>query len=968
MTVPGQNTWEASDYPIDAPVDINNDASPSAAGRKAEDNAPVLQVVPNEPSLPRRGLGIGFKATVLAAVFGVLPVLVVGNVAYRSADQSITERIAQEEISGVDQLSDQLRRFLQERVANASTVANITQESGLFASDLEPREQAAIAAQLSRELTQFVQDYRTYSSLGIFSVNGDVLVQSTGSAQEVNQRGATYFQQVLSTQAPVISEPVVVESALASAAAIYVAVPVKDTAGTVLGVVAAKIPVEFVGNAILRTASLGKETQYRLVDSSGEIFQSLPVDPENPQVGLPLADLLTRFADANAEKQRQAWIETVQGQEFLNAYAPLQGFDALNWSVVTSTSTDLAFLPQRQLLQTILVGTLLTGVTAVLLGIVLARRATRPVSQAAKAVELLGQGQLDARVPVRGNDELAILGMNVNRMGAQIQELLATLRQNAEQLGLQNDVLADLARHEALIQGDAQAAATSFSEAIARTLSLDGVSVWLMQPEQTRLLCLTRYQQGDRQADIVTALATDEVPTYFAAIAQNQTLSVTRVADHPAGRELQAENALAPTTVSLLEVPIQITGTVVGSLRCEHGSPRDWRAEEQTFIGSVANLISLALESELLQGEVSHLLDVVSEVEEGNLTVQARVSDRTTGLVADTFNRLIERLADVLQQVTETAQQVTAGANQQKTQASLIAANADQQVTGVNQILKLTAQVETLAEATVRQVATTSASLQAVQTTVATGQQAITNLTSGIGILQEGSDRIIQQMKTLGEFVGLADQFVQDQTQVASLTQTLALNASLVAARAAEQRDPRQFVVAAREFSSIANQVSQLAQQTNNSLTTLEQRSAQIQSVVFAVDADVQRLGGLVEEFTEGVGQSRQVFSDVQTVTVAAVEAETAVTQVSQNIVGAVQEAAAVVRTITDIATQTAEFTQNNRLQSEQMEALSYQLLETIQFFQLPATPNGVAPSALAASPSAVSIAASAAGAADHPL
>ncbi|MGB5973483.1 MAG: hypothetical protein WBG38_09190, partial [Nodosilinea sp.] len=228
-----------------------------------------------------------------------------------------------------------------------------------------------------------------------------------------------------------------------------------------------------------------------------------------------------------------------------------------------------------------------------------------------------------------------------------------------------------------------------------------------------------------------------------------------------------------------------------------------------------------------------------------------------------------------------------------------------------------------------------------VQTTVTAGQQAITDLTAGIDILQEGSDRIIQQMKTLGEFVGLADQFVQDQTQVASLTQTLALNASLVAARAAEQRDPRQFVVAAREFSSIANQVSQLAQQTNNSLTTLEQRSAQIQSVVFTVDADVQRLGGLVEGFTQGVGQSRQVFDDVQTVTVAAVDAETAVTQASQDIVGAVQEAAAVVRIITDIATQTAALTQDNRLQSEQMEAQSYQLLETIRFFQLPAARDG---------------------------
>ncbi|MGB5973548.1 MAG: cache domain-containing protein, partial [Nodosilinea sp.] len=511
----------------------------------------------------------------------------------------------------------------------------------------------------------------------------------------------------------VVSEPIAVESAVADTAAIYVAAPIEDAAGTLLGVVVAKIPVEFVGNAILRTASLGEGTQYKLVDSSGKIFQSLPADPDNPQVGLPLADLLGRFPDVNTQKQRQAWIETSQGQEALNAYAPLQGFDALNWSVVTSSDTDLAFLPQRQLLQTILLGTLLTGVTAVLLGIVLARRATRPVTQAAKAVELLGQGQLDTRVPVRGRDELAVLGANVNRMGAQIQSLLTTLRRNAEQLGLQNDVLADLARNEALIQGDAQAAATSFGEAVARTLNLHSVSVWLHRPEQKALLCLSRYQPERDTADEVP-LNTDEVPEYFGSIAQNQVLSLTDVGSHLAGRELLSKNALTPATVSLLEVPIQISGVVVGSLRCEHsGSLRSWRAEEQTFIGSVANLISLALESEFLQGEVSHLLDIVSEVEEGNLTVAARVSDRTTGLVADTFNRLIERLSGVMQQVSDTAQQVTAGANQQKTQAGLIAVNAEKQATGVNQILQLTAQVETLAQATARQVETTSTSLKA---------------------------------------------------------------------------------------------------------------------------------------------------------------------------------------------------------------------------------------------------------------
>jgi methyl-accepting chemotaxis protein PixJ len=194
----------------------------------------------------------------------------------------------------------------------------------------------------------------------------------------------------------------------------------------------------------------------------------------------------------------------------------------------------------------------------------------------------------------------------------------------------------------------------------------------------------------------------------------------------------------------------------------------------------------------------------------------------------------------------------------------------------------------------------------------------------------------VQQMKTLGEFVGLADQFVQEQSQIASLTQTLALNASLVAARASEQRDPRQFAVVAREFDSIANQVGRLAQQTNEGLVTLEQRSTQIHSVVSIIDANIQNLGGLVRGFTEGVDQSSRVFSSVQVVTDETVNAGEAVTQSSQAIVNAAQSAAQVVRDIAEIATQTAGLSQRTRAQSEEMNLLSNQLLQSIEFFQLP--------------------------------
>ncbi|MEL6382473.1 MAG: cache domain-containing protein, partial [Cyanobacteria bacterium J06626_18] len=830
MTTPNQNTWDAPDPTVDAETAMpvqehstpsNNGASTdtsslaggSATYDEAEAKAAVASnvaeslhgrgsnasptdtdtsvgdndrpstkagdtIVPTDYT-PPKGFSIGIKATALAAIFGVLPVVSVGIVAYRSADNSITDRVAQQQLEEVDQTAALLRQYMQERIANINTVASITRTFPVFRSDLEPEEKARLETLLTDQLTTFVQDYRTYSSIGIFDLQGNLLVQSAGSARELNQGDADYFQRVLQTGTAVVSEPVTIvsEGDVGDRLSVYIAAPILGESGDVEAVASAQIPLEFIGNSVLRSGISAEEEEeeaefYYLADSAGNIMQRVPLEAEESVLGTPLLEEVPDFASARDQGQLVAWLGTAAGEDSMVAYAPVPGLGALNWSVVASKTTEEAFEGQQQLLTTIILGTVVTAVTAVLLGIVLAKRATIPIEQVAKAVELLGQGKLHARVPVRGSDELAVLGTNVNQMAEQIQRLLQTLNQNAEQLGMQNDVLASLARNEALIQGDAQTTARTFSEATAATLNVKRVSVWLYESEQSQMRCLSQYDQ-EEQFLAESSLPMAAAPAYMQAIARNQSLVITDVHSQSEVQELVEGGYLDADTLSLLEVPIQISGNFVGSVRCEHrGDRREWKPQEQTFVSSVANLISLALESEVLQGEVSHLLDVVSEVEDGNLMIQAQVSDRTTGLVADTFNRLIERLTEVLQQALNTAQRASESAQQQKYQADVIASNAEQQAEGVNQILQITDWVKGLAQDAATQVETSRTSLQTLQKTVERGQDAIANMTTGIDILQEGSDRIIQQMKTLGEFVGLADQFVQDQTQIASLTQT----------------------------------------------------------------------------------------------------------------------------------------------------------------------------------------------------
>ncbi len=355
------------------------------------------------------------------------------------------------------------------------------------------------------------------------------------------------------------------------------------------------------------------------------------------------------------------------------------------------------------------------------------------------------------------------------------------------------------------------------------------------------------------------------------------------------------------------------------------------RAEERQKIAE-----ELQQEAEASEQEVGLLLEVVSSIEEGDLTVEAAVSDRATGLVADTLNRLRERLAETIARVLATAQQVATGAEELQVLARTVAANTVEQAESVARGTALTEQVAASAKSSAEQVKIANQALQEVQKTVESAQSAITKLTEGIAVLQKGSAQIVQRMKTLGEFVGLAEQFVQDQSQIASLTQVLAINATLVAARAAEQRDPKQFIGVAREFEAIAEQVNALATQTNQGLTLLRQRTGQIQAVVSAVDTEVQGLGGLVAGFTAGVEQSATAFQSVRQVTEQVVRVGQSVTSSSLEIANAADSTAKYMSEIATLAGQTANLTATARQKAETMGSIAQQLLAGIRFFRLP--------------------------------
>jgi methyl-accepting chemotaxis protein PixJ len=348
-------------------------------------------------------------------------------------------------------------------------------------------------------------------------------------------------------------------------------------------------------------------------------------------------------------------------------------------------------------------------------------------------------------------------------------------------------------------------------------------------------------------------------------------------------------------------------------------------------------------ESELLQADIAHILDVVSALEEGDLTVQAAVSDRATGLVSDTLNRLSESLNTVISAVVSTTGKVAANTEAIEQIAAETATQARHQATSVEQVQSLMRAVSELTADSRQQALNTDEAVQLARSAVSDGQQEMGEMVTGIATLNEGTDRIVKRTQTLNDFVELAAKFSKDQKRIATLTRVLALNASTLSSRALKEQNPTQFASIAREFESIARQVNELAVTTNSDLLVLQQRTDQIQTVTSGLKEDVSDISGLVQQFTTGVSHSRQVFDNIQLVTERVAQAGQQVNLSSENIVRAVSD---VLEATTEIATitQDTEAKANlTRAQVESMGQLANVLMDMVEFFRVHATTNTVA-------------------------
>ena len=237
------------------------------------------------------------------------------------------------------------------------------------------------------------------------------------------------------------------------------------------------------------------------------------------------------------------------------------------------------------------------------------------------------------------------------------------------------------------------------------------------------------------------------------------------------------------------------------------------------------------------QEAILRLMDELGELAEGNLTINASVTEDITGAVADSINYTVEELRTLVRGINNAAQQMDQAASQASQVSDSLQQAAHRQTV---EIEGTSAAVVSLAQS-VQQVSGNAAeSARVAEQSLAAaekGQQAVANAIASMNGLREQIQETSKRIKRLGESSQEIGEIVELISDITEQTNVLALNAAIQAASAGE---------AGRGFSVVAEEVQRLAERSADA-------TKQIAAIVKTIQSDTHDTVAAMEVSTQGV-------------------------------------------------------------------------------------------------------------------
>ncbi|PJZ53802.1 hypothetical protein CH380_07225 [Leptospira adleri] len=167
-----------------------------------------------------------------------------------------------------------------------------------------------------------------------------------------------------------------------------------------------------------------------------------------------------------------------------------------------------------------------------------------------------------------------------------------TIQTKEETLRRFNRELMSLAKNPVLDKGDLTPALHVLTESISRALDCERCSIWFYSETKTSIQCLDLFILSENSHNSGMELFQKDYPRYFEVLKDERLIVADDAVRDESTREF-APNYLIPLNIlSMLDAPILMDGKLLGIICNEHvGKRHSWTLEEQTFVGSLSDMI-----------------------------------------------------------------------------------------------------------------------------------------------------------------------------------------------------------------------------------------------------------------------------------------------------------------------------------------------------------------------------------------
>jgi twitching motility protein PilJ len=347
-------------------------------------------------------------------------------------------------------------------------------------------------------------------------------------------------------------------------------------------------------------------------------------------------------------------------------------------------------------------------------------------------------------------------------------------------------------------------------------------------------------------------------------------------------------------------------------------------------------------ENERNQQAILKLLDEMASLADGDLTVQATVTEDITGAIADSVNYAVEALRRLVTTINQSAIQVDGTARQAQALATQLGKASSTQT---RQIASATESIAAMAASTeeVSGNAERAADVARHSVDVANkGGDAVRRTIDGMNTIRETIQETSKRIKRLGESSQEIGNIVELISDIAEQTNILALNASIQASMAGE---------AGRGFAVVADEVQRLAERAATATKQIDVLVRTIQTDTNEAVVSMERsttdvVGGAL--LAENAGAALQEIEQVSTQIASLVQN---ISGSSRSQSAAAQNIARNTQVLREVSVQTADVTSATAQSILKLADLAAALRKSVSGFRL-AAPEAAAVAPPAARPS----------------